>query len=206
MRSVICIWMLIGLLTPRLAAQSDLNAEQHNDSTLNFAVFRDSVYIYQMDEIIIKAKYSHKHIRNIQQYQKLERKVKKVYPYSLILKQRINALEQELATIEKRKDQKKKIDEAEKKLFDEFEAIVWKMSMSEGRILVKLIDRELGRSSFQLIKEYKGSFKAYFWQSLALIFGNNLDVEYDATNKFEDRQIENIIQRIESGDIPLNTK
>lgn len=206
MRELLLIWIFAFLLVPRISAQSNPAASQQGDTILNLAVIRDSVYVYQMEEIIIKAKYSHKHIRNVQQYQKLERKVKKVYPYSLILKQRIMQLEQELATVEKRKDQKKKIDEAEKKLFDEFEAIVWKMSMSEGRILVKLIDRELGRSSFQLIKDYKGSFKAYFWQSLALIFGNNLDVQYDATNKFEDRQIENIIQRIEGGEIPLNIK
>lgn len=175
------------------------------DTAITILELRDSIYLYQMDEIVIMAKHSPKHKRNIQQYQKLERRVKKVYPYAIVLKKKIDELEQELLTVEKRKDQKRKIEAAEKELFDDFEAIVWKMTLSEGKILIKLIDRELGRSSFQIIRDYRGSFKAYFWQSLSLLFGNNLNVKFDTEHKVEDRQIENIINRIESGEIPLDT-
>ncbi len=199
------IFLLLILFIPDIQGRDDQSARVDCDTAITILELRDSIYLYQMDEIVIFAKHSSKHKRNIQQYQKLERRVKKVYPYAIVLKNRIAELEKELLTVEKRKDQKKKIEEAEKELFDDFEAIVWKMTLSEGKILVKLIDRELGRSSFQIIRDYRGSFKAYFWQSLSLLFGNNLNVKYDTEHKVEDRQIENIINRIESGEIPIDT-
>ena len=93
-----------------------------------------------------------------------------------------------------RKDYVKKI---EKELFAEFENEIRTMSISQGRILIKLIDRETGQSSFEIIKEFKGGFSAFFWQSVARLFGHNLKSEYDAAN--EDRMIEYIVWQIDHG-------
>ena len=79
----------------------------------------------------------------------------------------------------------------------EFEKEVKKLTISQGIILVKLIDRETGRTSYQVIKELKGGFTAFFWQGLARIFGNNLKAEYDPVDK--DRVIEDIVMGIEAG-------
>lgn len=202
--------MWIVLLLPALSVQAQEPPSYMRDTTFTFLMFRDSVYLYQMDEIEVRSKLSRKQKRNIHKYNKLERKVKKVYPYSLIVRERVLELERELDKISKRKDQKKKVKEVEEKLFAEFESVIWKMSLSEGKILVKLVDRELNKSSFEVIKEFRGTFQAYFWQSLALLFGNNLAVDYDAEQDLEDRMIENIIQRIECGELqpdpPKNKK
>lgn len=202
------------ILAFAMLPEIDLRAQEPpahmRDTNFTFLMFKDSVYLYEMDEIEVRSKLSRKQKRNIHKYNKLERKVKKVYPYSLIVRDRVLELEQELGKIPKKKDQKKKVKQVEEKLFAEFESVIWKMSLSEGKILVKLVDRELNKSSFQVIKEFRGSFQAYFWQSLALLFGNNLAVDYDAEQDVEDRMIENIIQRIECGELkpdpPKNKK
>ncbi len=70
-----------------------------------------------------------------------------------------------------------------------------KLSVTQGRILVRLIYRETNHTSFAHIREYKGAVNAYFWQSLALLFGNNLKAAYDPYG--EDAEIEEIVQRIQ---------
>ena len=85
----------------------------------------------------------------------------------------------------------------EKQLFAEFESQVRKMKVSEGRILIKLLDRQTGQSSYAIIKEFKGGFSAFFWQSVAKLFGHDLKAEYDAMG--EDRMIEYIVWEIEMG-------
>ena len=80
---------------------------------------------------------------------------------------------------------------------DRFEKEVRKLTVSQGIILVKLIDRETGRTSYQVIKELKGNVTAFFWQGIARIFGNNLKTEYDPEG--EDRVIEDIVLGIEAG-------
>jgi hypothetical protein len=69
--------------------------------------------------------------------------------------------------------------------------------MNQGRILIKLIDRETGNTSYDLVKQLRGSFSAFMWQSLARLFGSNLKSEYDPTG--EDRLIEVAIKQIEAG-------
>jgi hypothetical protein len=72
-----------------------------------------------------------------------------------------------------------------------------KLTFTQGRILIKLIDRETGHTTYEIVKELKGSLSAFFWQSVARIFGSNLKMEYDA--KGDDRMIEDIVIRIENG-------
>lgn len=78
-----------------------------------------------------------------------------------------------------------------------FEKQVRKLTVTQGIILVKLIDRETGRTSYQVIKDLKGGFTAFFWQGIARIFGNNLKTEYDPEN--QDKVMEDIVLGIESG-------
>lgn len=80
-----------------------------------------------------------------------------------------------------------------------FKQPLMKLSITQGRILVRLIYRETNNSAFAHIKEYKGSVNAYFWQSLALLFGNNLKADYEPYGK--DREIEDIVKRIERGEL-----
>jgi hypothetical protein len=80
---------------------------------------------------------------------------------------------------------------------NQFEKEVKRLTVTQGIILVKLIDRETGRTSYQVIKELKGGFTAFFWQGIARIFGNNLKTEYDPEN--QDKVMEDIVLGIEAG-------
>ncbi|NLI24406.1 MAG: DUF4294 domain-containing protein, partial [Bacteroidales bacterium] len=68
---------------------------------------------------------------------------------------------------------------------------------TQGKLLIKLIDRETGKTSYTLVKELRGSFQAAFWQTVAVIFGSSLKVKYDPQGK--DAEIEKIVRKIELG-------
>ena len=89
------------------------------------------------------------------------------------------------------------IKQFENELFSEFEKPLKKMTISQGKLLLKLIDREVGQSSYYLIKKYRGGFTAFFWQGIARIFGSNLKTPYD---KFgEDKAIEELVVMYQNG-------
>ena len=89
------------------------------------------------------------------------------------------------------------IDAYQKKLFKHFEKPLRKLSVSQGRLLLKLIDRELGRTSFYVIREYRGRLSAGFWQTVARIFGNDLKKPYDRFG--EDRATEDLVELYQNG-------
>lgn len=130
-------------------------------------------------------------------YYRLERKVKKVYPYAQKAAQLLEKYEDEYLAAQTDKERKKYLKQVEKELFDRYGEELKKLSISEGRILIKLIDRETGHTSYELIKDLKGGLVAFFWQGVARIFGNDLKEEYDPV--IEDILIEQIIIRIEAG-------
>jgi len=86
----------------------------------------------------------------------------------------------------------------------QFESDLKNLSISQGRILIKLIDRETGNTSYELVKDLRGGFQAFMWQSLARLFGSNLKDQYDAQN--EDQLIESIILQIERGELSVTQK
>ena len=90
---------------------------------------------------------------------------------------------------------KKYMKLAEKKLKDEFGNELKNLTMTQGRILIKLIDRETGKTAFKIVKEMRGTFSAFMWQSLAVLFSSNLKDQYDPNS--EDKAIEQAIKLIE---------
>ncbi|HDJ34395.1 MAG TPA: DUF4294 domain-containing protein [Bacteroidetes bacterium] len=135
--------------------------------------------------------------RQFRRYTRLMYHVRKVYPYAVLAGEKMNEMEQELQKMETEKEKKAYIDRMERELFSEFEDDLKKMTITQGRILIKLVDRETGDTSYDLIRELKGSFSAFFWQSIARIFGSNLKAEYDPHG--EDADIEEIVRLIEMG-------
>ena len=136
-------------------------------------------------------------------YTRLEKNVRKVYPYALKISDLlleysplIDGLDQYSGLI---KYQKKRsiFSKIEKDLISDYGYSIKKLKRSQGRILIKLVDRETDRTSFQVIKEFRNIFSAGFWQLTARVFGHNLLSEYNP-NDGEDRIIENIINKIEN--------
>lgn len=144
------------------------------------------VYIYQW--------------KNKKDYKKFRRMVynlKKVYPYSQTAKNKMQKLDAEYKLADSNQEKRKIVKQLEKELFAEFEAPLRNLTISQGRMLIKLIDRETGKTSYAVLKEFKGGFKAFFWQSVAKLFGNNLKTRYDKHG--EDEILEELVLMCENG-------
>jgi len=153
----------------------------------------------EIREVTIFAKPKSKSARRskYRQYERLIYNIKRVYPYALMVRAKLESVNEELKKIEGDRERKNYLKSVEKDVFAEYEDDMRNMTMTQGRILIKLIDRETQNTSYELIKEYRGKFSAAFWQSIARIFGTNLKAEYDPLG--EDALIESIIMEIDSG-------
>ncbi|MCK9423141.1 MAG: DUF4294 domain-containing protein [Bacteroidales bacterium] len=132
-------------------------------------------------------------------YDRLVYNVKKVYPYAKLAGAKLKEYKTMLETITTEKERKSFIKKAEKQLEAEFGDQIRDMSFSQGKILIKLIYRETGNSTFDIVKELRGSFSAFIWQMLARIFGYDLKTIYDPAGN--DQPIEQIVLMIEAGAI-----
>lgn len=132
-----------------------------------------------------------------QQYWRLVMRVKKVLPYAKEAAILLKKYEHEVPPAARNRDRRVYVRRAEDELIKKYGPAFKKMSINDGKVLIKLIDRETHKASFDIIQEVKGGFSAAFWQGVARIFGNNLKTRYDPYG--EDRQIEIIIQYIEMG-------
>jgi hypothetical protein len=130
-------------------------------------------------------------------YTRLVMNVKKVYPYSVIINKTFHEIEHAVDSIEDNREEQRYIKAKEKELTAQFEKDIREMTFAQGRILIKLVDRQTGFTSYEIIKQLKGNLTAMFWQSIARIFSTNLKYEYNA--KGEDAWIEEIVMQIEAG-------
>ena len=133
-------------------------------------------------------------------YRRLVYNVKKVYPYAKLARFKFEEMERNLATMTDEKQKQAYIDKTYKEVREQFEDELKKLTVSQGRILIRLLDRETDQTAYQIVKQFLGGFRTTFWQSLARVFGSNLKSEYDPTQG-EDMLIEQIIQRIEAGEL-----
>ncbi len=132
-----------------------------------------------------------------QQYWRMVMRVKKVWPYAKEAALLLQKYESEVSPDARARDRRIYVRKAEEELMRKYGSTMKKMSINDGRVLIKLIDRETSRISYDIIHDLKGGVSAVFWQGVARIFGNNLKSKYDPYG--EDRQIEQIIFYIEMG-------
>ncbi len=132
-------------------------------------------------------------------YDRLVYNVKKVYPYAKMAGAKLQEYKTILEGIDNEKERKAFLKIAEKQLEAQFGDEIKDLTFSQGKILIKLIYRETGNSTFDIVKELRGNFSAFIWQMLARIFGYNLKTTYDPTGN--DQAIEQIVLMIESGAI-----
>jgi hypothetical protein len=130
-------------------------------------------------------------------HQRLVYNVRRVYPYSLVVRDRLYEVNRYLENVPDEKKRKEYLRKLEKEVFAEYEDDMRKMTITQGRILIKLIDRETSNTSYDLIKQYRSGVTAGFWQGIARIFGTNLKDKYDPAG--DDYIIERIIHEIEMG-------
>ena len=128
---------------------------------------------------------------DLKEHQRMVRAVKKVYPLALDAAQRLEALDYELEKMELKKDRKAYTKAVEDALKEEITPMLWKMTRYEGKILIKLIDRETDHTVFSIVKDIRSGFTAGFYQAIAKLFGANLKLEYDPNG--EDAILEQIV-------------
>ncbi len=191
----------IVLAAALLFTVTEISAQeaQKDNSAVTRAVVEgsDTLPIVELPEVIIYERRDFDYLYLKRRYRRMIRNIKKAYPYAQIAGVKLKELDDHLATLDSEKEQKAYVNQAEKEIMDQFEKEVKKLTVTQGIILVKLIDRETGRTSYQVIKELKGGFTAFFWQGIARIFGNNLKTEYDPEN--QDKVMEDIVLGIEAG-------
>lgn len=198
--------ILISLLYVSVASAQSDSLKQRNDTTqrrsyLLQKVNRNGV---TMPEVEIKEVTVYAHPRfprksDFRKYERLIYNLKKVYPYAIIVRNRLSRVDADIQNIDNENDRKEYLKKVEKDVFTEYEGAVRDMTISQGRLLIKLIDRETQNTSYTLIKDYRGKIAAAFWQGIARIFGTNLKEEYDPYG--EDALIESIILEIDSGNL-----
>jgi hypothetical protein len=123
-------------------------------------------------------------------FNRLRYNVLKVMPYALYAKRRYEKLERDLALVDDKKTQKKLVKECDNEIKKMFNTEIKELTITQGQILTKLIDREVGRTTYDIVKQTKGGFAAFSYQLVARVVGHNLKTTYSAT---EDRDIESII-------------
>jgi hypothetical protein len=195
--------LVIFLFVTDITGQKD-TLKQKNDTLqerfhLLQNVKRDGITMPEVEikEVTVVARTGNAGRNEYRKYERLIYNIKRVYPYALLVRIRLNLVNEEMKNIADEKARKDYIKKFEKDVFAEYEDDLVNMTITQGRLLIKLIDRETQNTSYSLISLYRGKFTAAFWQGIARIFGSNLKEEYDAYG--EDILIESIIKEIDAG-------
>ena len=164
----------------------------------------DTIQYYSLPMVDIVDYVSANAKKEVRDYLKLRRNVIRVYPYAKLAAAELKFINDSMANIPNERARKKFVKKREDEIKAKFEAELKKLTMTQERILIKLIDRETGNTSYALVKELRGNLSAFFWQGLAKLFGSNLKTEYNAEG--EDAAIEQICRAIERGELSVVKK
>ncbi|HNQ82960.1 MAG TPA: DUF4294 domain-containing protein [Bacteroidales bacterium] len=130
---------------------------------------------------------------------RLIRNVKVAYPYARLAGLKFIEYEDILSQTPDENRRRKIMKQVEDELMDEYGEELKKLTISQGKILIKLVDRETGESFYDIVTEFRGEFRAIFYQAFARFFGLNMKEKYDPEGN--DREIENIVKMIETGQL-----
>jgi len=177
----------------------ELKAQERDTSEYFMGIIEgnDTIIHKNIKEVRVFPERKFKNKRQRQRYSRYIRKVKKIYPLAVKARVLLAKYEPEYYALENQRDRRKLMKKLEKELLAEHKDDLKKWSISDGRILLKLINRETQRTPYNLLKDFRGDVSAVFWQGIARIFSNNLKDGYDAEE--EDRILEEIVSLIEAG-------
>jgi hypothetical protein len=164
----------------------------------------DSIRLYNLPDVYVYGALDPTTVDNMQKYYKLRRDIIRAYPYAKLSSAMLKTINDSLSKITSKRARKKYIKQTEAEMKIKFEEELKKLTINQGRILIKLIDRETGSTSYELVKSYRGVFEAFLWQTTARFFGSSLKETYDPEG--QDKVIESIVQAIERGEISVAKK
>ena len=158
----------------------------------------DTMWCYRLPEIWLYPPFQFKSEKQRRQYNRLVYNVKRVLPLAQKVNLMISETYQVLEQLPDKKSKEEHMKAVEKEIKNTYTPEMKKLTYSQGKLLIKLIDREIGRSSYKIIRDYKNGITACFWQGVAKIFGNDLKKGYDPNG--EDRVTEYLVSQWESGE------
>jgi hypothetical protein len=183
-----------------LLLSSLLSAQQDSLHVLKYTVENgDTIPVTNIEGVDVYGFRPFENRRDYRRHNRLVRNVKIVYPWAKLAGQKLLEYESILSKADSERQKRKIMKQIEKEIHDEYGGELRRLTISQGKILIKLVDRETGSSSYDLVKDFRGHFMAFFYQSFARIFGYNLKIKYDPEG--EDSDIELIVKMIESGRI-----
>jgi hypothetical protein len=191
---VLFIFLLSAVGGSKLKAQNQTFRDSippffvSNGDTVKTMILRD-IYIYPVQATASK--------EQEEQYRKLTRDLKKTLPYAKLIYNTLIETYEYMMTLPNEKAREEHLKRMEKDLFAEYKPVLKSMTLSQGKLLIRLIDRECNQNSYNILKAFLGSFRAGFWNLFAGMFGASLKSEWDADGK--DAAAERIIQMIEMG-------
>ncbi|MGB0403917.1 MAG: DUF4294 domain-containing protein [Salibacteraceae bacterium] len=199
--SIIFLLVLGNLFSQDTLKQKDngrlLSATLNSDGDTVPYVYMQTYYVWERRTFVNK--------KEAKKYNKLQRNVRLVYPYAKKASELLEKYSAEIEGEENQRKIKKYYKKIEEELWAEYGEELKEMKVSQGRILIKLIDRETDRTSYELVRELRSGFTAFVFQGMARMFGHDLKSEYNANE--EDRYIEEIVAAIEMNQFSLsNTK
>lgn len=196
--------LLYGLLGVLLLSCPDGKAQQKVKNDLLPEGYRpayvegtDTIPVVQLREVVIFPPMKFKNKKQQEKYNKLVRDVKRTLPYAKMVYETLIETYEYIETLPTEKEREEHLKRMEKELFKQYKPELKKLTLSQGKLLIKLIDRECNQSSYNLVKAYLGPFRAGFWNLFAGMFGASLKAEYDPRGK--DAQTERIVILVERG-------
>jgi hypothetical protein len=193
-------------ITVRTSSASQKTASDNKaDKPINVVYARidgkDTLLIVYLPEVDIDLMNRYYQITSSRQGQRLANNVRKVYPYAKLASDKLHEYDTLLAGIESESERRRMMKAAEKEISDQYTAELERLTFSQGAILIRLIDRETGNTSYQLVQELRGKVRAFFYPGFARLWGYNLKSEYDPKNNPDDDEIETIVTLLERGQI-----
>ena len=190
---------------PAPVAKKIAIADNKADKTLNVVYARidgkDTLLIVYLPEVDIDLMGRYYEITSTRQGRRLANNVRKVYPYAKLASNKLQEYDTLLASVNSESERRRMMKAAEKEITDQYTEELEHLTFSQGAILIRLIDRETGSTSYQLVQELRGKVRAFFYQGFARLWGYNLKTEYDPINNPEDEEIEIITTLLERGQI-----
>ncbi|AFL82304.1 hypothetical protein Aeqsu_2862 [Aequorivita sublithincola DSM 14238] len=173
--------------------------EKQKDSTqiMYYIVEGDTIAreMINLDEVYLMKKVKFMTEEDQRRYLILRRKTRKVYPYAKLAAERLTTMTERLKTIEKNSDKRRYTKLVQNYIEGEFSEKLKKLTHTEGQILVKLIDRQTGRTTYDLVKELRTGWRAFWYNTTASLFEISLKEEYKPFEVIEDYLIEDILER-----------
>ena len=189
--------ILILLLASSLSVLS--HALPTVDSVRLQVSHNDTFYLAHLQDVWVYPQMVFKNKQQERFYWKTVRDVKRTLPLAKEIAKEMQVADQQLAMLPDDKARRKWWRQYEKYLFQKYENNFRRMTASQGQMLMKLMDRESDRTSYEIIKHYRGKASANFWQFVAKLFKNDLKEGYDAADK--DRIVERVINLVEAGQL-----